>query len=121
MEKHYLLQFTDSYADEFDAQGSIIIDEDQYKYLYSVVEQAVKTEDYSKLDEEYTSDIGVMLGSNEYIEYDDIMDLMIYVECTELTDDEYNVLKKFGFDDYGFTDFWDTIAEAVANDKDDSE
>lgn len=119
MEKHYLLQFTDNYADEFDAHGSVIIDEEQYKHLYSVVEQAVTTDDYSKLDEEYTSDIGVMLGSNETIEYDDIADLMIYVECTELTDDEYNVLKKFGFDDYGFTDFWDTLAEAVASDNGD--
>ena len=121
MEKHYLLQFTDDYADEFDATGSIIIDENQYKYLYSVVEQAVTTDDYSKLDEEYTFDIGVGLGSNEYIEYDDIADLMIHVECTELTEDEYNVLTKFGFDDFGFTNFWDTIAEAVASDNDECE
>lgn len=119
MEKHYLLQFTDDYADEFDATGSVIIDEDQYKYLYSVVEQAVTTDDYSKLDEEYTSDIGVVLGINEYIEYDDIADLMIHIECTELTDEEYKVLTKFGFDDFGFTDFWDTIMEALASDNDD--
>ena len=118
MEKHYLLTFSDAYADEFDANGSVIIDEDQYKYLYSVVEQAVESEDYSQLDEDYTSDVCVGLGSNEYIEYDDIADLMNQVECTELTDDEYKVLEKFGFDDYGFTSFWDTIAEAVASNDD---
>ena len=118
MEKHYLLQFEDNYADEFDAHGSVIIDEDQYKYLYSVVEQAVKTEDYSQLDEDYAYDVCVGLGSNEYIEYENIKDLMNNVKCTELTDDEYNALTKFGFDDYGFTDFWDTIADTVASDED---
>lgn len=118
MEKHYLLQFDDNYADEFNVYGSVIIDEDQHKYFYSEVEQAVKTEDYSKLDEDYTSDVCVMLGTNEDIEYKDIADLMNQVTCTELTEEEYNVLMKFGFDDFGFTDFWDTIAEAVAIDED---
>lgn len=118
MEKHYLLQFEDNYADEFDAHGSVIIDEDQYKHLYEVVAQAVNTEDYSNLDEDYTSEVYVGLGSNEDIEYEDIADLMNQVTCTELTEEEYNALTKFGFDDFGFTSFWDTIAEAVASDDD---
>lgn len=118
MEKYYFLQFEDNYADEFDAHGSVIIDEDQYKYLYEVVVQAVNTEDYSQLDEDYTSDVCVGLGSNEYIEYEDIKDLLNQVTCTELTDEEYNVLMKFDLDDFGFTSFWDTIAEAVIDDDD---
>lgn len=121
MEKHYLLQFNDNYADEFDAYGSVIIDEDQHKYFYSEVEQAVSSEDYSNLDEDYTSDVYVGLGSNEDIEYEDIADLMNQVKCTELTEEEYNVLMKFGFDDYGFTSFWDIIAEAVASDDDEDD
>ena len=63
----------------------------------------------------------VGLGSNEDIEYEDIADLMNQVECTELTENEYKVLEKFGFDDYGFTCFWDTIAEAVASDDNEDE
>ena len=121
MEKHYLLQFNDNYADEFDAYGSVIIDEDQHKYFYSEVEQAVSSEDYSNLDEDYTSDVYVGLGSNEDIEYEDIADLMNQVTCTELSEEEYNVLMKFGFDDYGFTSFWDIIAEAVAGDDEEGE
>ena len=116
MKKHYILKFDDNYADEFYAHGSVIIDENQYKYFYSVVEQAVNTKDYSKLHEDYTSDVCVGLGSNEYIEYDNIADLMDSVKCTELTEDEYDILMKFGFDNFGFTDFWDTIADAVASD-----
>lgn len=116
MEKHYLLQFEDNYADEFDAYGSVVIDEDQYKYLYSVVAHAVNTEDYSTLDEDYTSEVYVGLGSNEDIEYDNIAALMKQVKCTLLTDAEYNVIRRFGFNSCGFTDFWDTIAEAVASD-----
>ena len=61
MEKHYLLQFEDNYADEFDAHGSVIIDEDQYKHLYLVVEQAVSSKDYSNLDEDYASDVCVLV------------------------------------------------------------
>lgn len=118
MEKHYLLQFDDNYADEFYAHGSVIIDENQYNYFYSVVEQAVNTEDYSTLNDDFTSDVCVSLGSNEYIEYENIADLMNNVKCTELTDDEYDILMKFGFDYFGFTDFWDTIADAVASDDD---
>ena len=118
MAKHYLLQFRDDYADEFDAYGSVIIDEDQYNSMYSVVEKAVKTKDYSKLHEDFTSDVWVGLGTNEDICYDDIADLMDQVRCTELTDDEYNVLKKFGFDRFGFTSFWDMIADAVVLDDD---
>ena len=121
MEKHYLLQFEDNYADEFDAHGSVIIDEDQYTYLYSVVAQAVNTENYSNLDEDYISAVGVGLGTNEYIEYDDIADFMNQVTCTELTDEEYKVLEKFGFDDFGFTSFWDMIADTVASDDNDNE
>ena len=115
MEKHYLLQFIDDYADEFDAYGSVIIAENQYA-VYSVVEQAVKTGDYSKLDKDYTTDVWVGLGTNEDICYDTIADLMDQVKCTELTDDEYNVLKKFGFNRFGFTSFWDVIADAVVDD-----
>ena len=115
MEKHYLLQFRDDYADEFDAYGSVIIDEDQYTSMYSVVENAVNTKDYSKLDEDYTSDVYVGLGTNEDIQYDDIADLMSCVKCTELTDEEYNVLMKFRFHYFGFTSFWDIIAEAVVD------
>ena len=121
MGKHYLLQFRGDYADEFDAYGSVIIDEDQYKYLYSVVNQAAKTGDYSKLDEDYTSDVYVGLGTNEDICYDTIADLMDQVKCTELTEDEYNVLMKFKFHRFGFIGFWDVIAEAVVDDDDDSE
>ena len=61
MEKHYLLQFEDNYADEFDAYGSVIIDEDQHKHLYLVVEQAVSSKDYSNLDEDYASDVCVLV------------------------------------------------------------
>ena len=121
MEKHYLLQFEDNYADEFDAYGSVIINEDQYKDVYSVVEEAINTEDYSKLDEDYASDVYVGLGSNEDIEYEDIADLMNCINCTELTDEEYNVLTKFGFDDVGFTGFWDILAEAVVDDDNEDE
>ena len=117
MEKHYLLQFRDDYADEFDAYGSVIIAENQYA-VYSVVEQAVKTGDYSKLDKDYISDVWVGLGTNEDIQYEDIADLMNQVKCTELTDDEYNVLKKFGFNRFGFTDFWDVIGDSVIVDND---
>ena len=121
MEKHYLLQFRDDYADEFDAYGSVIIDEDQYNDMYSVVEQAVKTEDYSKLDEEYTTDVWVGLGTNEDICYDTIADLMDQVKCTELTNSEYEALMKFGFHRFGFTGFWDTIGEAPLIDDEDDE
>ena len=119
MEKHYLLQFRDDYADEFDAYGSVIIDENQYKYFYSIVEQAISSEDYSNLDEDYTSDVYVGLGSNEDIEYEDIADLMNQVTCTELTVEEYNVLMKFKFNYFGFTSFWDIIADSVVDDDDD--
>ena len=121
MEKHYLLQFKDDYADEFDAYGSVIIDEDQYKYFYSEVAQAVKTGDYSKLDEDFTSDVYVGLGTNEDIQYDNIADLMNQVKCTELTEEEYNVLMKFKFNYFGFTGFWDIIADSVVDEDDDED
>ena len=120
MEKHYLLQFRDDYADEFDAYGSVIIDEDQYTDMYSVIEQAVKTGDYSKLNEEYTTDVWVGLGANEDIGYDTIEDFMDQVKCTELTDDEYETLMKFVFNRFGFTGFWDKIAEASFIDDDEN-
>ena len=121
MEKHYLLQFEDNYADEFNAYGSVIIDEDQYNSMYSVVEKAVKTEDYSKLDKDYTTDVWVGLGTNEDICYDTIADLIDQVRCTELTEEEYNVLMKFGFNGFGFTSFWDIIADAVVDYEEDED
>ena len=40
--------------------------------------------------------------------------LELLFKTNYMSEEEYKVLEKFGFDDYGFTDFWDTIAEAVA-------
>lgn len=114
MEKHYILQFEDDRLEE-SVKGSLIINEDEYKYRYSIVEQAVKTEDYSKLDKDYMTNIWVSLANNSNIDvrYKHITDLMNQITCTELTNDEYNVLMKFGFNDFGPTNFWHRITEAV--------
>lgn len=114
MEKHYLLQYTDTRLSEA-VKGSLIINEDEYKYRYSIVEQAVKTEDYSKLDKDYMTNIWVSLANNSNIAigYKHITDLMNHIKCTELTDDEHIILMKFGLNDFGSTNFWHRISEAV--------
>lgn len=114
MDKHYLLQYTDTRLSE-SVHGSLIINEDEYKYRYSIVEQAVKTENYSKLDKDYMTNIWVSLANNSNlaIGYKHITDLMNHIKCTELTDDEYTVLMKFKFNDSGSTNFWHRIREAV--------
>lgn len=118
MEKHYLLQYTDTRLSEA-VNGSLIINEDEYRYRYSIVEQAAKSEDYSKLDKDYMTNIWVSLANNTNIaiRYEHIIDLMNHIKCTELTDDEYIVLMKFRFNDFGSTNFWHRIREVVDVDK----
>lgn len=116
MEKHYLLQFADDDTDRrwLNVKGSLIIDEFKYIHRYAIVEQAINTDDYSNLDEEYLFNIWVSLENNLAVRYKHITDLMNCVTCTELTNEEYGILTKFGFCSVGCTNFWNRISEAVS-------
>ena len=71
------------------------------------------------LKERFSSQEGpeccVCLGSNQFIEYASINELINHIECVELNKAEMGTVQKLGFDNHGFTHFYDTLQEVWEN------
>lgn len=90
MEKLYLINYGDNYADEFDIYGCLVINETQLNILEKIVE---KTEYFC-----------FYFGTNQEIEYYSSSEIKDAFEINEISQKEYEVLKKFDLDDFGYAD-----------------
>ena len=104
--KKYLLQYSDNWADEFNVEGSVLVDEEGFAMLNELKERFETQEE---------SGCCVGLGSNQFIEYESVSELIDHIECVKLNKAESEAVQKLGFDSYGFTNFYDTLQEIWEN------
>ena len=85
---YYLLKYEDNWADEMDVEGHVILTEKEYQAF----QESLEDKDYFTFS----------VGSNEEIEYETIDDLKNRIDVDEISQEEYEVFKKFGLLSAGF-------------------
>ena len=101
--KYYLVVYNGNYADEFDV------------YFHQVMSEEELTKARNLISKTDWQDVEFYFGTNEEISVY-TKELMEYLEDpTEITEEEYNVLKKLGLLKIGFGDGlnWDSIIECA--------
>ena len=89
------VQFSDNWADEIDVEGGILMTQDEYDKYITAAKRAFTVD----IDERGSIDF--VIGSNEWIEYQDFRDFERTLKVTKVTKEEAKILKKFHLDDYG--------------------
>lgn len=85
--KYYLAEFNKDWADEFSAEGFFVLNETEY-----LLEQELATK-YADVPVHFN------FGTNEGWEDELVRDFASEYKYTEITEDEYNTIRKvFGFD-----------------------
>lgn len=91
MSNLYLAKYDDNWADEFDVSGHCVIDEKTYEKL---TKKLITNPSFT-----------MYIGTNEDIEYgEDGQSAEDAIDFQEITQDEYNVLKKLGLARQGFAE-----------------
>ena len=87
--KYYLAKWRSNWADEMDVEGAVILnekDKERFDKEIEILKQLEKKFGYKSL--------GVCIGTNEYIEYDNSSELLKEISFTEINENEVNILKK---------------------------
>lgn len=73
-------EFEDNWADEFDVRGW----------------QLFTSEDWQEFRKDFDvdSEFTVYVGSNQYIDYDEARDVLNQIQLFEVTEDEFNTIKR---------------------------
>jgi hypothetical protein len=108
--KHYLLKFKGNWADEMNLDGYAVLDEVDFKKFER------------KIKEKFEIDRGFSfyVGTNEYIEYQNIEEIKNDYSLVEIDESEVKVLEKLGIEHMGFAwSFYDFITDCDEEDEDD--
>lgn len=100
----YLINYSDNWADEMDVSGHVVLNQKEYKKFQKAISHLV----YNKIEFEFS------VGSNEYIEYGSYKSADSVYSVTEISDEDYKVLKKLDLTESGFAgDFVENVIEAA--------
>lgn len=101
-----MLRYSDNWAGEFNVTGNVLVDEQGLAML-------------NGLKEKFHSQEGpgccICIGTNQFIEYKSVNQLINHIECVELNKAEREIVQKLGFDNHGFTNFYETLQEIWKN------
>lgn len=92
-----LVRYSSNWAEEIDIEGGKIMSCEDYERFMAAARKACEEEGY----------IIFPIGSNEEISYEEFWKFENDIAVTPLNEGEYEILKRFHFDDYGH--FPDTI------------
>jgi len=97
--RYFLLRYSDDWADEFDIDAALAVNESTYN-LYMKNKEDCATNFADK-------EISFYFGSNEEMEYHTAAQFLERLEEREITQQEYETLVKLNMDYTGFTSvFW---------------
>ena len=115
MSKYLLVRYSVDYADEFYVDGMKIFTEDEYISFINNQRYAMDLERDGKLQRTGRwGDIEIYFGSNEYLLFDNVSEIIKVFEVQEITEQEFNTLKNLGLDSFGdraIFDFFEDIRE----------
>lgn len=98
------IRFCSNYADEFDV--------DEFE-VYKMTDKEYNTfmEHIDAIKRKHRTETGYGVGTNEFIEFDTGAEYLDAFDIQEITENEYQVLTKFGFDGWRLKDRIENLYE----------
>jgi hypothetical protein len=80
--KNYMMIYSGNWNDEIDVDGFVMMEKKQMSYM-------------TKFLKEYKNPISISLGFDDYVEYDNGKELLEEISFQEITQEEFETIKKF--------------------------
>lgn len=100
MSKYFLVRYSVDYCDEFYVDGMKIFTEDEYISFVDNQRYARELEEKGELEEKEQY-IDLYFGSNEFLTFDSVDEIIRELKVREITEQEFNALKSLGLDFFG--------------------
>lgn len=109
MGKYYLARYCTNYADEFDIKGFVAFTENEYKEFQTSQQKLKSLEEEGKFD---ITDYEVGFGTNEYLTFDSVDEVINAIEVQPITEQEYNTLSNLNLTSFGELTLFDFFYNA---------
>ena len=101
MSKYFLVRYSVDYADEFDVEGMKIFTEAEYNSFLDNQSYAKDLEEKGEREVGEWGMIELYFGTNEFLSFDSVDEVIKALEVQEITEQEFNTLKSLGLDSFG--------------------
>lgn len=100
--KYLLVEITDNWADEFDTTGFILATKEELDEFLNDIK--------NYFDENPNSELSYCIGTNQEIEHDSYSSIERCLTITEISEQEYKIIKKRLGESFGETTLWEILA-----------
>ena len=111
--KYYLITYCTDYADEFYVEGMKVFTEDEFNAFIEMQKYfAQKEKDNPPFkDEKWSDGFHLYFGTNEFLWYDSIGEMIREFKIHEITEGQYNMLKELNLLRFGETCLFDAFED----------
>ena len=101
MEKYFLVTYEEDYADEFYVYGMKIFTKAEYISFLNNQRYARHLERIGEIETGDWKQIELYFGTNEWLSFDSVDEIIRALNVREITEQEYKTLKNLGLDSFG--------------------
>lgn len=101
MSKYFLVSYKEDYADEFYVSGMRVFTEAEYNTFVDNQRYAKELEEKGEFGTGEWDMIEIYFGTNEYLIFRTVDDIIKALNVREITEQEYNTLKSLELDSFG--------------------
>ena len=101
MEKYFLVTYEADYADEFEVKGMKIFTKAEYITFKNNQRYARHLERIGEIETGDWEQIELYFGTNEWLSFDNVDEIIRALNVREITEQEYNTLKNLGLSSFG--------------------
>lgn len=102
--KYYLVTFCTDYSDEFDVQGMKVFTEEEFEAFINAQKYFAQMEkENPPFDDEtvWSRGFDLYFGTNEFLWFESIGEMIKEFKTREITENQYNVLKELNLLSFG--------------------
>lgn len=101
MSKYFLVSYEEDYADEFDVSGMKIFTKAEYIAFKNNQRYARHLERNGEIATGAWHEIELCFGTNEWLSFGSVDEIIRALDVREITEQEYNTLKNLGLSSFG--------------------
>lgn len=111
--KYYLITYCTDYADEFDVEGMKVFTEDEFKAFIEMQKHFAQMEKDNPpfKDAEWPDGYELYFGTNEFLWYESIEEMIREFKINEITENQYNTLKELNLLRFGESRLFDAFED----------
>lgn len=114
MSKYFLVSYKEDYADEFYVYGMKVFTESEYNSFVRNQRYARHLEEKDELVRGDWNEIELYFGTNEWLSFETVNEIIEALNVREITEQEFNTLKNLGLNSFGdqtIFDFFECIRD----------